>query len=154
MYKFALFFINNIKKIQKWPDKEKEEKVLEEKVKSVLKEPLPEDKPELQLKVSLNQQSEDSPEEVVSRESHHSFMMIQDKSSRDSYKESLEMLSLTLNTLEEKPSLLWMLFTLLRDKEELSMDLEVDLIHQSILIYLTFYFELFLFFFKFTIFAF
>jgi len=65
-------------------DTEKEEKVLEEKEKSEPKELPQEDNPELQLKVSLNQQSEDLPEEVVLKESHHSSMMTQDKSSRDS----------------------------------------------------------------------
>ena len=47
--------------------------MLEEKEKSELKEPLQEDKQELQLKVLLNQPSEDSQEEEVLKESHHSL---------------------------------------------------------------------------------
>ena len=57
----------------------------------------------LQLKASPSPLSEDSPEEEVSRESLLSSMMIPDKSSRASSKESSEMPSPTLSTPEEKP---------------------------------------------------
>ena len=53
-------------------------------------------------------------------------MMILDKFLKDSLKELSEMLSHTLNTLEEKQLQQWMLYTLLKDKEELSMVLAVD----------------------------
>jgi len=117
-------FIINIEKCQ---EQEKEEKELEEKVKSEPREPLPtRDNQELQLKVSPSPPSEDSPEEEVSRESHHSSMMIPDKSSRDSLKVLSEMLLPTLNTPEERPSLLWTSSTPSRDKAELSTVSEVD----------------------------
>jgi len=120
-----------------WLDKEKEEKELEEKEKSAPKELPPRDTPEPQLKVSPNPPSEDSPEEEVSRESHHSSMMTPDKSLRDSSRVLSEMPSPTLSTPEEKPSLLWTSFTLLRDKAELSTVSEVDsiilLLHISFL---------------------
>ena len=101
---------------------------MEERVKSEPREPPLEDKPELQFKASPSQLLEDSPEEVVSRESHHLSMMTQDKSSRDSWKESSEMPSLTLSTPEEKPSPPWMSSTPSRDKAEPSTDSEVELI--------------------------
>jgi|694.fasta_scaffold128251_4 hypothetical protein len=110
----------------KWPDKEKEARESEEKEKSVLSAQLPSDTLELQLRASPNPPSEDSPEEEVSRESHHSSMMTPDKSLRDSSKESSETPSLTLSTPEEKLSLLWMSSMLLRDKEEPSMVSEDD----------------------------
>jgi len=62
----------------------------------------------------------------VSKESHHSSMMTQDKYSRDSSKVSSEMLSHTPNMPEEKLSLPWMLHMPLKDKAEPSMDSEVD----------------------------
>ena len=129
MINLPAFLYYTILQLNKWPDKEKEEKVSEERVKSEPREPPLEDKPELQLKVSPSQQSEDSPEEVVSRESHHSSMMTQDKSSRDSWKESSEMPSPTLNTPEEKPSLPWTSFTPSRDKAEPFTDSVVELIN-------------------------
>ncbi len=100
--------------------------MLEEKEKSEPREPLPRDTQELQFKASPSQPSEDWPEEEVSRESHHSSMMTQDKSLRDSLKVLSETLSPTLSMPEEKPSQLWTLFTLLRDKAELSTVLVVD----------------------------
>jgi len=53
-------------------------------------------------------------------------MMIPDKFLRDSSRASSETQSPTLNTLEEKPLLLWMLSTHSRDKAELSMVSEDD----------------------------
>merc|ERR1711977_337131 len=82
---------------------------------------LPERKPpDLQLMVLPNQPSEDSAEEVASRESPHSSMTTPELSSDPSLSRSSEMLSPTLSTPEEKPSLLWTSFMLSRDKVELS----------------------------------
>ena len=76
--------------------------------------------PDLLLMVLPNQPSEDSAEEVVSRESPHSSMTTPELSSDPSLSRSSEMLSPILSMLEEKPSLLWTLSMLLRDKAELS----------------------------------
>jgi hypothetical protein len=97
-----------------------------EKEKSEPRESPKREATKLPLKVSPSPLSEDLPEEEVSRESPPLSMMIPDKSSRASSKESSEMLSPTLSTPEEKPSLLWMLSMLLRDKAELSMVSVVD----------------------------
>ena len=110
-----------------WSDKAKEARESEEKAKSAPRELLKSDTQELQLRASLNPPSEDSPEEEVSRESHHSSMMTPDTFLRDSSKVLSEMPSPTLSTPEEKPSPLWTLSTLSRDKAEPSTDLEVDL---------------------------
>ena len=66
--------------LNKWQDKAKVAKVLEEKERSEPREPQPRDTLELPLKESPNQLSEDWPEEVESRESPHSSMMTQDTS--------------------------------------------------------------------------
>ena len=102
------------------------EKESEEKERLEPRESTKERAPRLPLKESPSLPSEDSPEEEVSRESHHSSMMTPDKSSRDSSKVLSEMLLPTPNTPEERLSLLWMSFTHSRDKAELSMDSEVD----------------------------
>ena len=124
--------IKILKNLSKWPDKEKEEKESEEKERSEPREPPKEDMPRLPLKESPNPLSEDSPEEVVSRESHHSSMMTHDKSSRDSSKESSEMPSPTPSTPEEKPSPPWTSSMPSRDKAEPSTVSEAD---QSISIF-------------------
>ena len=98
----------------------------EEREKWAPRELPPRDTPEPQLRASPSPQSEDSPEEVESRESHHSSMTIPDKSLRDSLRVLLEMPSPTLSTPEEKPSLLWTSSMLLRGKAEPSTDSEVD----------------------------
>ena len=79
-----------------------------------------------QSMVSLNQQSEDSVEEEVSRESPASSMMTPELSSDLSLNKSSEMLLHTLNTPEGKLSLLWMLSMRSKDKEELSTVSEAD----------------------------
>merc|ERR1711898_1730 len=71
--------------------------------------------------VSPSQPLEDSPEEVVSRESAHSSMMKPELSSRPSSRTSSETQSPTLNTPEERLSLLSMLSMHSRDKAEPSM---------------------------------
>jgi len=100
---------------------------LEEKERLAPREPPKSDTQEPQLRVSPNPPSADSPEEEVSRESHHSSMMTPDKSLRDSSRELSEMLSPTLSTPEEKPSLPWTSSTHSRDKAEPFTDSEVDL---------------------------
>jgi len=79
----------------------------------------PENQLDLSLTVSPNQLSEDSVEEVVSRESPASSMMIPELSSDLSLNRSSEILSLTPSTPEEKLSPLWMSSTLSKDKVEL-----------------------------------
>merc|ERR1712080_26885 len=103
---------------KKWPDKEKEEKVWE---KLVLKD-TPENPIKKLLKESPNQLLEDSQEEEVLKESLTSSMKILDTFLNHSLKTLLETLLHILNTLEEKPSLLWMLFMPSKDKAEPSMD--------------------------------
>jgi hypothetical protein len=105
---------------------------LEERARSELREPPPEDKLELQSRASPSPPLEDSPEEVVSRESHHSSMMTLDKSLRDSWKVSSETPSPTPSTPEERPSPLWMSSMLLRDKAEPSTVSEVEMINSLV----------------------
>ena len=62
------------------PGQGKGGKGVEEKERSEPREPPQRDTPELPLKESPSPLSEDSPEEVVSRESHHSSMMTPDTS--------------------------------------------------------------------------
>jgi hypothetical protein len=70
---------------------------------------------------------------------------------RVSWKVLLEILSLTLNTPEGKPSLLWTLYTLWRDKEEPYMDSEhehdlfISVIQNLYLYFLTFYIYFYIF---------
>ena len=90
--------------------------------------------PEQQFKESPNQQFEDLHEEVESKESHPSSTMTQDKFWKASWKESSETQSPTLNTQEGKLSLQWTSFTLWKDKEELSTDLEDEWFWSFILI--------------------
>merc|ERR1712070_269894 len=71
--------------------------------------------------VSPSQPSEDSPEEVVSRESALSSMTRPDQSSRASSRTSSETQSPTLNTPRERPSPPSMSSMLSRDKAEPSM---------------------------------
>merc|ERR1711939_1161343 len=71
--------------------------------------------------VSPSQPLEDSPEEVVSRESALSSMMKPELSSRPSSRTSSEIQLPTLSTPEERLSLLSMLSMHSRDKAELSM---------------------------------
>ena len=99
---------------------------MEEKAKSAPRELPKRDTQEPQLRASLSPPSEDWHAEVESRESLLSSMMTPDKSSRDSSRVLSEMPSPTLSTPEEKPSLLWTLSTLLRDKAEPSMVSEDD----------------------------
>ncbi len=87
----------------------------------------PENQPDPQSMVSPNQQSEDSAEEEVSRESPASSMMTPELSSDPSLSRSSEMPSHTPSTPEERLSLLWMLYMLLRDKAELFMVSEVEI---------------------------
>merc|ERR1711981_653433 len=70
--------------------------------------------------VSPNQPSEDSAEEVASRESPLSSMTTPEPSLDPSLNRSSETLSPTPSTPEEKPSPPWTLSTLSRDKAELS----------------------------------
>lgn len=86
----------------------------------------PENQPDPQLTVSPNQQSEDSVEEVVSRESPHSSMTTPELSSDPSLNRSSETLLHTPNTPEGKLSLLWTLYMPSKDKVELSTDSEPD----------------------------
>merc|ERR1712228_895805 len=96
-------------------------KVWENMVDMAVKDIQPERKPpDLLLMVLPNQPSEDSAEEVASRESPHSSMTTPELFSGPSLNRLLEMLSPTPSMLEEKPSLLWTLSMLLRDKAELS----------------------------------
>ena len=76
--------------------------------------------------VSPDQLSEDSVEEVVSRESPASSMTTPELSSDPSSSKLSEMLSLTLSTPEEKLSLLWTSSMLSRDKVELSTVSETE----------------------------
>jgi len=76
----------------------------------------------LLLRESPSPLLEDSQEEVVLREFPLSSTTTPDKSSSLSSRTLSEMPSLTLSTLVEKPSLLWTLSTLSRDKEEPSTD--------------------------------
>ena len=73
--------------------------------------------------VSQNQPSEDQPEEEVLKELVITFMKKQELFLEDSQKMLSEMLLFILNTPEERLLLLWMLSMLLKDKEDLSMDL-------------------------------
>merc|ERR1711970_1656736 len=77
---------------------------------------------------SPSQPSEDSPEEVVSRESAPSSMMRPELSSRPSSRMSSRIQSPTLNTPRERPSPLSMSSMVSRDKAELSMVSEAELI--------------------------
>merc|ERR1712097_77724 len=76
--------------------------------------------------VSPSQPSEDSPEEVVSRESAPSSMMRPDLSSRASSRTSSETQSPTLSTPRERPSPLSTSSMLSRDKAEPSTDSEAE----------------------------
>merc|ERR1712096_538853 len=87
---------------------------------------MPENQLDLQLTVLLNLLSEDFVEEVVSKESPHSSMTTPELYSDLSSNKLSEMLSHTLNTPEEKLSLLWMLKLLSKDKVELSTDSGAD----------------------------
>jgi hypothetical protein len=87
----------------------------------------PENQLDPQSMVSLNQQSEDSAEEVVLKESPASSMMTPELSSGPSLNKLLEMQLHTPSTPEERLSLLWMLYMLLRDKAELFMVSEVEI---------------------------
>merc|ERR1712083_870391 len=82
--------------------------------------------------VSPSQPSEDSPEEVVSRESAPSSMMRPDLSSRASSRTSSETQSPTLSTPRERPSPLSMSSMLSRDKAEPSMVSVDELIDVSL----------------------
>merc|ERR1712072_1593994 len=88
--------------------------------------PLERKPPDLLLMVLPNQPSEDSAEEVVSRESPHSSMTTPELSSDPSLSKSSETPSHTPSTPEEKLSPLWMLSTLSRDKAEPSTVSETD----------------------------
>merc|ERR1711920_348159 len=83
--------------------------------------------------VSPSQPSEDSPEEVVSRESALSSMTRPDPSSRASSRTSSEIQSPTLNTPRERPSPPSMSSMLSRDKAEPStvsvVELSCELCH-------------------------
>merc|ERR1711920_1081252 len=82
--------------------------------------------------VSPSQPSEDSPEEVVSRESAPSSMMRPDLSSSHSSRASSETQSPTLSTPRERPSPPSMSSMLSRDKAEPSMVSEAELLLVSL----------------------
>merc|ERR1711981_439965 len=107
----------------KWSEKVKDSKVSEKPV----EKDMPEKITEPLLMVSPSQLSEDSVEEVVSRESPLSSMMTPEPFSDLSLNKLSEMLSHTLSMLEEKLSPLWMLSTPSKDKVELSTVSETDL---------------------------
>merc|ERR1711898_88117 len=94
--------------------------------------PRPSSKPSWE---SPSQPSEDSPEEVVSRESAPSSMMRPELSSRPSSRTSSETQSPTLSTPRERPSPPSMSSMLSRDKAEpstVSVDEHGDLCHNYI----------------------
>merc|ERR1711990_550607 len=93
--------------------------------------PVPRDSPQRPSSTpswaSPSQPSEDSPEEVVSRESAPSSMMRPDLSSSHSSRTSSETQSPTLSTPRERPSPPSMSSMLSRDKAEPSMVSEAEL---------------------------
>ena len=82
--------------------------------------------PDKILRESPNQLLEDQLEEEELKEFQPLFMMTPELYLNHSWNLLLKIQSPTLNMLEEKLSLPQMLFMLLRDKEELSMDLACD----------------------------
>ncbi len=86
----------------------------------------PENQPDPQLTESPNQQSEDSAEEVVSRESPALSTTTPELSSDPSLNRLSEMPLHTPSTPEERLSPLWTLSMLLRDKVEPFMVSEVE----------------------------
>merc|ERR1712080_493615 len=99
-------------------DTEKEVKVLERELVKLLPRDTQENKINHYWKESPNQLSEDLLEEVVLKEFHSSSTTTPGTSLRDSWEELSEMPLLTLSMPRERPSLLWMSYMLLRDKEE------------------------------------
>merc|ERR1712226_843519 len=115
MGKTYLFKKTNIKWLS---DTEKEVKVLERELVKLLPRDTQENKINHYWKVSPNQLSEDLLEEVVLKEFHSSSTTTPGISLRVSWEELSETLLPTLSMLRERPSLLWTLYMLLRDKEE------------------------------------